>query len=96
MPTDQVKKELAVADYSLEDLATLMIREKNIHEGRYTVALEFQISIGAIGQANEVYPGASMAIRRVGLVTAKGDAAHSVDASEVNPLKPKPGKKSTK
>lgn len=71
---------------SHKDLAALLVRENEIHEGLWEVAFEFQIAIGTMGPSPEqVCPGAMFNVHRVGLNKVSQQTALSIDAAVVNP-----------
>jgi hypothetical protein len=77
----------------LHDLAELLVKHHDLHEGLYDLAFEFQIAVGAIGPSPEsVLPGAMIGIKGVGLMKAEKNGPQTVDAAKVNPVK-KPGRK---
>jgi len=75
-----------IAQYSLSEIAGLIIRDKGIHEGLYDLSIEFQFAAGSVGPAPELsFPGAMMGISRIGLVKSPKSGQHTVDAAIVNP-----------
>lgn len=75
---------------SLKELTTLLIKHHNLHEGRYSILMQYQFVAGSLGpdKANRI-PGMMVGVSQVGLVkSANADDANSVDAAEVN-AKPK-------
>jgi hypothetical protein len=76
--------------FELREVATALIKQQNIHEGRWWAAFEFALGSGLFGAAPpEVLPGAMFQIRRVLLAQADQATPQQfvVDASEVNPVK---------
>lgn len=70
------------------DLAEILVKHHNLHEGLYDLAFEFQIAVGAIGPSPEsVLPGAMIGIKGVGLMKADKEGPQTVDAAKVNPMK---------
>lgn len=77
-----------VGNLNLKELAVVLIKHYDLHEGLYEVSIGFQVAIGAVGPAPElVVPGAMLGVSGVGLVKAETPNQHTVDASEVNPKK---------
>lgn len=77
----------------LHDLAALLVKHHDLHEGLYDLSFEFQIAVGAIGPSPElVLPGAMIGIKGIGLTKAEKEGPMTVDAAKVNPVK-KPSRK---
>jgi hypothetical protein len=73
--------------YSHKELTALLLRDQDIHEGLYDLALEFQLAVGAVGpQPDAAVPGVMVGVARIGLNKAPQKGPHTVDAAEVNPL----------
>lgn len=85
-----------IAKLSLAELTALLIKNQDLHEGLYNIAITFQIGVGAVGPKNEqgALPGASIGISGVGLSKTPPEKANAqtVDAAKVNPA-PKRKKK---
>lgn len=81
--------------YSHKEITTLLIKEKNLHEGLYDIALEFQIMVGSVGPTPEtIMPGAVLGVSRIGITKVLQTGINTVDAAKVNPPPPsKPPKK---
>lgn len=78
-------------NFSLRELAEVLVRHQNFHSGNYEVSVNFEIAVGAVGpSANALLPGAMIGISGVGLVPALAIGPHTVDAAEVNPAPKKP------
>jgi len=78
----------ALSPVSLKELITLLIKDKNLHEGKFDLSVEFQIAVGGVGPAPElIVPGAMIGVSRVGLAIAPLDGPNTVDAAIVNPIK---------
>lgn len=81
-PTDSV----LVNQKSLLELAAMLVRDANIHEGLFDISIELQLSIGTFGNpAGEVLPGAIVGVRSVGLLPTVTANPTTVDAGKVNP-----------
>jgi hypothetical protein len=77
-----------VGEFNLKELAVLLVKHFNLHEGLYEVSVGFQIGVGAIGPTPELsVPGAMFGVANIGLVKAKEVNPHAVDAKEVNPIR---------
>ncbi len=94
MITQQVKQvgdvRKAIEMLPLRSLAEILVKHHDLHEGKYDLAVEFQIGVGPVGpdQAN-MLPGAIVAVSKIGLVPTTLDGAGVVDAGQVNPAKGK-------
>jgi hypothetical protein len=74
--------------FELREVATALIKQKNIHEGRWWAVFEFVLRGGVFGQTNaELMPGGVFQIK--GIILAQSDQSTPeqfvVDAAEVNP-----------
>ena len=77
-----------IGNLKLKDLAEVLVKHYNLHEGLYAVSIEFQIAVGAVGPTPDVaVPGAMLGVSGVGLVKADSPSPQTIDASEVNPKK---------
>lgn len=73
---------------AMRDLAAVLVRHYDIHEGRYDLLLEFHIGMGLVGPDKAALtPGAMIGISKVGLIKSMADGPTTVDASIVNPKK---------
>jgi hypothetical protein len=78
--------------FELREVATALIKQQNIHEGKWWAVFEFVLKGGVFGQTNaELLPGGLFQIK--GIILAQSDMSTPeqfiVDAAEVNPA-PKP------
>ena len=81
-PTEQV----LVNKKTLRDLATILVKDANLHQGLFDISFELQVSIGTLGpSAAEALPGALVGIKSVGLLRTEKMNLHTVDAADVNP-----------
>lgn len=81
---------------TLKELIVLIIKEKDLHEGIFTLELELQIAVGGFGPTPElVMPGAMFGVSRIGLTQVQQVGPQTVDAAQVNPLKAPPKKRKT-
>jgi hypothetical protein len=73
----------------MRELAAILVKHYDLHEGRYDLLVEYQIGMGAFGpDPASTTPGAMIGISKVGLMPAQGDGPTSVDAAIVNPKQP--------
>lgn len=71
---------------SLRDLAELLVRDGDIHEGLFDISVEIQVAIGTLGPTpDESYPGALVGVKSIGLLATEKANPHTVDAALVNP-----------
>ncbi|GAB2562713.1 hypothetical protein GCM10027066_02630 [Dyella jejuensis] len=69
-----------------KELATILVKHFGLHEGKFNLAVEYQVGSGPIGPNKEsLVPGIMVAFSRLNLVKADKDGPLVVDASEVNP-----------
>lgn len=77
-------------EVSLKDLAKILVKHFDYHEGLYDIGIQFTIAAGQVGTPpNDVAPGLVITIAGVGISKVPQLGPASVDAAEVNPLKPK-------
>ncbi len=90
------KNPKLTANFSLVQLAEILVKNQGLHEGLYNLSIEFQIGVGAIGPSPEsICPGAMIGISRIGLLKTEESKKniHTVDAAKVNPEKKKRSQK---
>lgn len=76
----------------LKDLAELLVKHFDLHEGLFEVSFEFGLAVGGFKTPEgSMAPGFMGLINRVGLSAAQEASPNTVDAAVVNP-----GKTSTK
>jgi hypothetical protein len=78
-------------DFELREVAAALVRQQNIHEGKWWAVFEFVLRSGVFGQTNaELLPGGLFQIKKI--VLAHPDLSTPeqfvVDAAEVNPPPP--------
>lgn len=88
--TDQLTqgKPLNPADAPLTmlEIATLLVRHYDLHEGTYDLLLEYQFGVGAVGPNKEnLHPGVMVGLSKMGLSRTQEPGPLSVDAAVVNP-----------
>lgn len=82
----ELTNQTLINQKSLRDLAAMLVRDANIHEGLFDISLEIQIAIGMMGPTtSDSLPGALVGVKSVGLLPAAKVNQHTVDAAEVNP-----------
>ncbi|MEI8325328.1 MAG: hypothetical protein WCH44_08175 [Betaproteobacteria bacterium] len=82
---------------NLKELAEILIRHYDFHDGIFEVGFQFNIAVGSVGPApNAAAPGAVFAIAGVGLSRANQDSPLGVDAAVVNPINAKSAKAAAK
>ncbi len=78
--------EITQTMFGLKELAGLLIKHQELHEGFYELNIEFQMAVGSVGLNPEAaLPGAMLGVSRIGLTKVPTKTPHCVDASEVNP-----------
>lgn len=78
----------SILSLELHDLAKLLVKHHDLHEGLYNLSFDLQIAVGAIGPSPEsVLPGAMIGIKGVGLMKTDKEGPQTVDAAKVNPVK---------
>ena len=87
-PTKQIVQNLPVI-LSLKEIAELVVKQKELHEGLYSLAFQFQIAVGAVGPSPETaVPGAMLGVSGIGLEKVEKAGPHTIDAAIVNPAQP--------
>lgn len=89
LPKDSPEEKLIqpTAPLSLHDLATVLVKHYDLHEGYYDLLVGFQIGFGSIGPDPEhALPGAMVGVQTVGLIASTQLGPNTVDAAAVNPL----------
>ncbi len=72
----------------MRELAGVLIKHYDLHDGRYDLLVEFRIGTGAVGpDPAALTPGAMIGVSRVGLMPAIADGPATVDAGIINPNK---------
>jgi hypothetical protein len=76
------------APIPLKELAAILIRHYDHHEGFYEVGVQFNIAVGSVGPGPDptlAAPGAVVAVAGIGLAKCSESSPLGVDASLVNP-----------
>lgn len=76
--------------FSHQELAEILIKKSGIHDGTWSIAIEFKMGAATIGpdEAN-IMPSGVISVSRIGIQESPRENPLSVDAAIVNP-KPKP------
>lgn len=78
---------------SLIEIATILVKHYEIHEGLWGIAFGINIAVGQFGpNPQQVFPGAMFGISNVFLLASEKPGPHVVDAASVNPIKKVPAK----
>ena len=79
--------------FSLAELVELILRSKNIHEGKWLVSMGIGVGVGNFGPTqDQTFPGATITVNQFGIQRAVpgtpiANPALVVDAAKVNPKK---------
>ncbi|MGA9754018.1 MAG: hypothetical protein WBV23_02630 [Desulfobaccales bacterium] len=83
--------EPQIITFSYKELATVLIKHQGIHEGLWSVTVQLGLQ-GAnvkVGPSEEeMVPAAIIPLMRIGLQKQNKPNPLTVDAAEVNPIKP--------
>ncbi len=79
--------ETKAISYSYQELAEILVKEQDIHEGLWGIVLEFglQGSLLALPGGNHA-PGAVIPVTKIGIHKFDEPNPMTVDAAQVNPL----------
>lgn len=91
MPTNSNEGAMAatmpIQEISLKELATILIKHFEFHEGIYELGVRFNVAIGNVGiSADKAGPGAIFTIGGVGISKTNDVGPNTVDAAIVNPV----------
>ena len=76
----------AATPLTMKEVASLLVKHYDFHEGKFDLLLEYQFGAGAFGPTPEtVSPGVMIGITKLGLTPSAIPGPLTVDASEVNP-----------
>lgn len=79
-------KQEVLYSHDLREIAEILVKHHNFHEGLYELTVEFQIAVGAVGpDSSSIAPGAMIGVRRIGLMKASAAGPSTVNAAEANP-----------
>lgn len=68
---------------SIEELTAVLIKHFGYSDGKYTLAVEFQIGVGGVGPPGQILPGAVVGLKSIGLSSAPSDP-RAIDAAEIS------------
>lgn len=89
--------EATLINYSFKELAALMVKDQNKHEGYWGVYVRFGIAAANTGLSDtDLRPSAIVPILEIGLQRFEELNNLSVDAAKVNPSSPENKLASTK
>ena len=75
--------------FTFKELATLLVKASNIHEGIWGIFVNFGIQANNVGPTeNDLRPAAIIPILQLGLIKFDKETNLSVDAAKVNPAEP--------
>ena len=78
---------------SLREVAALLVKHYELHEGLWGVAFGINIGVGQFGpNPKEALPGAMIGISNVSLLSSEKEGPNVVDAAQINPTKKAPAK----
>lgn len=73
--------------FSHKEVAEVLIKAGDIHEGLWGLYIEFGLNAANIGpNPNEIVPAAILGVNKIGIQRFKEINSLSVDAAEVNPV----------
>jgi hypothetical protein len=78
--------------FSHKEIAELLIKKQDIHEGHWSIYIEFGLAAANIASSPEdpnLLPSAIVPVKRIGIQKLDQPNQLSVDAAHVNPIKPK-------
>ena len=86
-PQTNAQEIKVVGWHDLREMATILVKHHGLHEGLYDLAIQFQISIGAVGpNPASMLPGSMVGVQNIGLVYAAKEGPTTVNAAQVNPI----------
>jgi hypothetical protein len=70
----------------MPELAALLVKHYDLHEGLFDLWVEFQIGLGAVGpDPSKRVPGAMLGLNSVSLAATDTIGPNTVDAAKINP-----------
>lgn len=83
--------EIQTITLSHRELIEVLIRSQDLHEGIWQMHIEFGLGGANVGMpgADQVFPAAVVTINKIGLTKVEKEGPLALDASKVNPGKPK-------
>jgi hypothetical protein len=85
--------------FDYKEVAEALIKQQNIHEGLWHIAIEFGFAAQNIRTSEGFAPAAVIPVQKIGLLRADTASNMTADAAEVNPVSGKArkgGKRATK
>ena len=78
--------------FNYKEIAEILIKKLDIHEGLWGIFIEFGLGAGMIpvGPSQDITPAAIIPVQKVGIQRFDTPNSLTVDAAEVNPLTPGP------
>jgi hypothetical protein len=75
--------------FTFKELAALLVKASNVHEGIWAIFVNFGIQANNVGpNENELRPAAIIPILQLGLIKVDKETNLSVDAAKINPATP--------
>jgi hypothetical protein len=78
--------------FSHKEIAEILIKKQDLHEGHWSIYIEFGLGAANIASSPEdpnLLPSAIVPVKRIGIHKFDQPNQLSVDAALVNPIKPK-------
>jgi hypothetical protein len=83
--------------FSFKELASLMVKKQDLHEGLWAIYVKFGISAANVSLGGgDLMPTAMIPILEIGIQKQDQPSSLTVDAAEVNPSSKKAKKKTAK
>ena len=82
--------------FSYKELATLLVKKQDIHDGHWGIYVRFSLqgaNVGMTPEGSELLPAAIVPIIELGIQKFDTPNSLSVDAAEANPAQPEARKK---
>ena len=78
--------EISTFTFSYKELATILVKSQNLHEGIWGIAVRFGLKATNIGESeNDLRPAAVLPLLEISLQRFDKETNISVDAAKVNP-----------
>lgn len=78
--------EIGIYNFSFKEVAEALIKQQGLHEGIWTIAVQFGIGAANMGPTEEqLQPTAIVPVIKIGLAKGDKEGNLSVDAAKVNP-----------
>lgn len=80
--------EISQFTFDLREVIQALIVKQNLHEGIWTIGVEFGMGAGNVGVSQEeVFPSAFVQVKKLGLIRAPEEGALALDAAKINPFR---------